>query len=216
MTAQPTIRAFLGGSFDPVHHSHLQMATQVHQTLSQFTQNSANIIVSLMPTKGNPFKGKPTDERHRLQMLQLATQGTPISIETCELERTPPIYTIDSVRTLKATYPNDRLIFILGQDSLHALPTWKDGLEISNFVNIWAFSRGDFTTHHDVDASILCRMTEDLTQFLNQDGAIYQDNTPIEAMSSTHIRHLLAQQNPQVAKFIPKSVLDYISKHALY
>lgn len=214
MTLQPTIRAFLGGSFDPIHSSHLAMAMSVYDTLCQTT--TAPIAVSLMPTKGNPFKGKPTPDEHRLAMLELATKGKPIKIETCELNRTPPIYTIDTVRLLKQTYPDDKLIFILGQDSLYGLPTWKDGDEILDFINIWAFMRSDFMPQGDFSAQVLVNLTYSLDEFLTQNGKIYQDSTPITPMSSTHIRQLVAEQNPQVEKFIPKSVLDYIDKHSLY
>ncbi|MCP3896284.1 nicotinate (nicotinamide) nucleotide adenylyltransferase [Moraxella sp.] len=221
MTTAPTIRAFLGGSFDPVHLSHLQMATHVHQTLSQFIQNDphgrfAKIDVCLLPTAGNPFKDKPTADAHRLEMLRLATQGTPINIDTHELAQTPPVYTIDTVRHLRQIYPNDRLIFIMGQDSLHALPTWKDGDEILDFVNIWAFMRGDFEPVGDLSTQVLENLTDDLGEFLSQNGRIYQDNTPITAMSSSMVRKLLADRDPKARQFLTKSVLDYIDKHAIY
>ncbi|WP_435938619.1 nicotinate (nicotinamide) nucleotide adenylyltransferase [Moraxella bovoculi] len=209
-----TIRAFLGGSFDPVHSSHLSMAMRVHATLSQAATDP--ISVSLMPTKGNPFKGKPTPDEHRLAMLRLATTGTPIDIDTHELAQKPPVYTIDTVRHLRQIYPNDRLIFIMGQDSLHALPTWKDGDEILNFVNIWAFMRGDFKPVGDLSAQVLENLTDDLGEFLSQNGRIYQDSAPITAMSSSMIRKMLAGHNPEARQFLTKRVLDYIDKHAIY
>lgn len=208
------IRAYLGGSFDPVHSSHLAMAMRVHATLSQAT--TMPVSVSLMPTKGNPFKGKPTPDHHRLTMLQLATDDTPIGIETCELHRMPPIYTIDTVRLLRQTYPDDRLIFILGQDSLHALPTWKHGDQLLDFVNIWAFWRGDFVQHSEFDRQILANLCTDLDTFLHQQGKIYQDNTPIDAISSSQIRTQIAQQDPKMGEYLPPKVADYINKHALY
>lgn len=221
MTTAPTIRAFLGGSFDPVHLSHLQMATHVHQALSQFIQSDprgqfAKIDVSLLPTAGNPFKGKPTTDTHRLKMLRLATQGTPIDIDTHELAQTPPVYTIDTVRHLRQIYPNDRLIFIMGQDSLHALPTWKDSDEILDFVNIWAFMRGDFKPVGDLSAQVLENLTDDLGEFLTQNGRIYQDSTPITTMSSSMVRKMLTNHNPESRQFLTKRVLDYIDKHAIY
>lgn len=209
-----TIRAFLGGSFDPVHSSHLSMAMRVHATLSQATTDP--ISVSLMPTKGNPFKGKPTPDEHRLAMLRLTTTGTPIGIETCELDRTPPIYTIDTVRLFRQRHPDDTLIFILGQDSLYTLPTWKDGDEILNFVNIWAFWRGDFHQDGEFSPQVLANLTLDLDKFLTHQGMIYQDHTPITAMSSSHIRTLIANKDPKASDHLPPKVADYIHKNALY
>ncbi|WP_277808318.1 nicotinate (nicotinamide) nucleotide adenylyltransferase [Moraxella nasibovis] len=209
-----TIRAFLGGSFDPMHSSHLAMAMSVHTTLYQATTNP--ISVSLMPTKGNPFKGKPTPDEHRLAMLRLATAGTPIGIETCELDRTPPIYTIDTVRLLRQTHPNDTLIFILGQDSLYGLPTWKDGDKILDFVNIWAFWRGDFDQDDEFSPQVLANLTFNLDKFLTHQGMIYQDRTPITAMSSSQIRTLIANKDPKASDHLPPKVADYIHKNALY
>ncbi|WP_323841180.1 MULTISPECIES: nicotinate (nicotinamide) nucleotide adenylyltransferase [unclassified Moraxella] len=209
------IRAFLGGSFDPVHSSHLSMALSVHTSLMSFA-NAKNITVSLMPTKGNPFKDKPTTDEHRLAMLHLATKNTPINIEPCELNRTPPIYTIQTVQLLKQLYPTDRLIFILGQDSLYTLPSWKNGNEILNHINIWAFWRGEFQQNGEFSSSILTNLTDDLSEFLTHDGKIYQDNTPIPPMSSSHIRHLIANKDPESAKFLPPEVLGYIHKNTLY
>lgn len=209
-----TIRAFLGGSFDPVHSSHLAMAMRVHTTLSQSTTKP--VSVQLMPTKGNPFKGKPTSDEYRLAMLHLAIAGTPIGIEMCELERKPPIYTIDTVRLLRQIHPQDQLIFILGQDSLHTLPTWKDGDEILDFVNIWAFWRKDFIQNGDFNPKILANFSRNLTEFLHQTGKIYQDHTPITPMSSSQIRTLIANKDPKASKYLPPKISDYILKHALY
>lgn len=216
-----TIHAFLGGSFDPVHRSHLQMAMHVWHTLSQFIKNSQNsqfdkVIVSLLPTAGNPFKDKPTADAHRLEMLRLATQGTPINIDTHELAQTPPVYTIDTVRHFRQTHPHDKLIFIMGQDSLYDLPTWKGGDEILDFVNIWAFMRGDFIQNDDFAAQILENLTDNLGDFLSQSGKIYQDSTPITAMSSSMIRKLLTNGNSEAGRFLTKSVADYIDKYAIY
>lgn len=216
------IRVYLGGSFDPVHLSHLQMAMSVYDTLCQATIEP--VAVSLMPTKGNPFKDKPTLDEHRLAMLRLAIAGTPIGIETCELNRPLPIYTIDTVRHLRAIYPEDRLIFIMGQDSLHALPTWKQGEQILDFVNIWVYHRGGVDDTIAADQAL--KTTQDLEVFLQTKGLIYQDDTLIETMSSSQIRSLLKEaQTPSAQQYaaqkkltqlMPSAVLEYIDTYRLY
>jgi nicotinate-nucleotide adenylyltransferase len=106
--AKPAIRAYLGGSFDPVHNGHLQMALYVYQSLLPIAeQQQHELQVSLLPNARSPFKADSTDPKHRLAMLKLAIKNTPLQINELELWQTPPVYTIDSVKTLRARYPHD-------------------------------------------------------------------------------------------------------------
>ncbi|MEZ7501594.1 nicotinate-nicotinamide nucleotide adenylyltransferase [Psychrobacter sp. Arc29] len=138
----PAIRAYLGGSFDPVHNGHLEVALHVYQDLLPIAkQQNRPLHVSLLPNARSPFKTQSTDPAHRLAMLTLAVQETPIQINELELWQAPPVYTIDSVRALRQQYPNDCLIFIMGMDSAHSLDKWKDGLRLIDYVNLWIFNR---------------------------------------------------------------------------
>ncbi|WP_201580800.1 nicotinate-nicotinamide nucleotide adenylyltransferase [Psychrobacter glacincola] len=145
-TPAPAIRAYLGGSFDPVHEGHLQMAMTVYQRLLPIAKQQQRALhVSLLPNARSPFKEKSTDPKHRLAMLKLATLNTPLQINELELWQTPPVYTIDSVRTLRQRYPHDSLIFIIGMDSALSLSKWKNGLELTDYVNLWVFNRDDLS-----------------------------------------------------------------------
>ena len=140
--AKPAIRAYLGGSFDPVHNGHLQMALYVYQSLLPIAkQQQRELQVSLLPNARSPFKADSTDPKHRLAMLKLAIKNTPLQINELELWQTPPVYTIDSVKTLRARYPHDDLIFIMGMDSAQSLDKWKNGLALTDHVNLWVFNR---------------------------------------------------------------------------
>ncbi|WP_201606960.1 nicotinate-nicotinamide nucleotide adenylyltransferase [Psychrobacter immobilis] len=149
-TPEPAIRAYLGGSFDPVHNGHLEVAMSVYQHLLPIaTQLQRTLHVSLLPNARSPFKTQSTDPSHRLNMLKLATENTPIQINELELWQAPPVYTINSVRTLRQQYPNDSLIFIMGMDSAHSLDKWKDGLRLTDHVNLWVFNRQSSTDVSD-------------------------------------------------------------------
>ena len=140
--AKPAIRAYLGGSFDPVHNGHLQIALYVYQSLLPIAkQQQRELQVSLLPNARSPFKADSTDPKHRLTMLKLAIKDTPLQINELELWQTPPVYTIDSVKTLRARYPHDSLIFIMGMDSAQSLDKWKNGLALTDHVNLWVFNR---------------------------------------------------------------------------
>lgn len=207
-------RIYLGGSFDPVHRSHLHMAMAVYTQLS-VKLGADGITLCLLPTAGNPFKGAPTASRHRLSMLSLATQGLPIAIDDYELTQPPPIYTIDTIAHLHATYPDDVLIFVIGFDSLVSLPRWRGGEALADMVKFWAFARvGETGTPSD---TLMARCTTDLDEFLAQDGKIYLDNTPIDAMSSSHIRQLISDgKTDTLVHYLHPTVIDYIDTHRLY
>ncbi|MDN5566037.1 MAG: nicotinate-nicotinamide nucleotide adenylyltransferase [Psychrobacter sp.] len=144
---KPAIRAYLGGSFDPVHLGHIQMAMAVYNTLAPIAiEQQRELQVSLLPNARSPFKQQSTDPNARLAMLALAVQGTPVNIDELELWQTPPVYTIDSVRTLRNQYPHDSLIFIMGMDSVRSLDKWKQGLQLTNYVNLWVFNRDETLT----------------------------------------------------------------------
>ena len=142
MSTAPAIRAYLGGSFNPVHQGHIQMAMHVYNALTDMaTAQQCTLEVSLLPNARSPFKEDTIDPAQRLAMLTLAIQGTPLQIDELEIWQSPPVYTIDSVRTLRQRYPNDSLVFIMGMDSARSLDKWKNGLELTDYVHLWIFDR---------------------------------------------------------------------------
>ena len=136
------IRAYLGGSFNPVHSAHIEMAMQVYHSLAPLTaERNCELQVSLLPNARSPFKSQSLAPKHRLAMLKLAVQDTPIRVDELEIWQPPPVYTIDSVRTLRQRYLQDVLIFIMGMDSARSLDKWKQGLQLTDYVHLWIFGR---------------------------------------------------------------------------
>ena len=215
------IRAFLGGSFDPIHQAHIQMAMCVWQTLhTHYGKQDDKISVSLLPTAGNPFKGNPTSHQHRLAMIERAIDGLPLTVETYELSQTPPVYTIDTACALRQAYPDDLLIFIVGQDSLASLPKWKDGERLFDLLKFWAFTRLDDTPNAplnlQINEQILAQCTDDLGKFFSSNQAVYLDKTPINALSSSQIRQAIKNHNHIPQDWLNPAVLAYIHQHQLY
>lgn len=140
LSQPPAVRAYLGGSFDPVHRGHLQMAMAVYNHLIAIADQRA-VHVALLPNARSPFKDKSSAAKQRLTMLELAVADSPLEICTHELWQAPPVYTIDTVKALREQYPNDTLIFIMGADSVVSLPRWKQGLELTDYVHLWVFDR---------------------------------------------------------------------------
>ena len=113
----------MGGTFDPVHNGHLIVAEEAKTRL-----NLAEVI--FVPA-GQPWlKAERTISaaEHRLQMLRLAIANKPhFKLDTVEIERAGPSYTIDTIAELQDKLGNEvELFFILGWDSLAELHEWRE------------------------------------------------------------------------------------------
>lgn len=217
------IRAYLGGSFDPVHLGHLTMAHTTALTLD--SQHIAH-RTALLPSR-NPFKHTHhTTDSDRIAMLTLALDEynrhhhCQLALDRFELDffgGDTATYTLDTLIALKNTYPDDTLIFIIGQDSLNTLPRWKGGLELLKLAHFWVFTRYNTVIDWEYQPFLMTLPTLIAKPY----GGIYLDNTPIADISSTAIRQMLAQgyhhplDNFDKPAILP-SVLEYITKHQLY
>ncbi len=116
----------LGGSFDPPHLAHLALARLAMQTL-------ALDELRWLPA-GAPWQKagrQMASAAHRAAMLAALLQDEPGQmIDTRELARSGPTYTIDTVRELQAEQPDADWFFILGQDQYARFDTWRDWPEL--------------------------------------------------------------------------------------
>lgn len=177
MTMPRCIRVWLGGSFDPIHLAHLQMITHVYHELMRAFPN-VDIIAKLLPTAGSPLKNKPTSNQQRLQMLSLAIDDVPfLSIDETELQCQPPVYSFHTLSEFKQRYPNDLLIFILGQDSVEQLDRWYRGFELLSLTNLWVLPRpalGSLSLNPNLSPTL----SQNLDKNLNQNALSNTDKPP--------------------------------------
>ena len=242
MTMPRCIRVWLGGSFDPIHLAHLQMITHVYHELMRAFPN-VDIIAKLLPTAGSPLKTQPTSNQQRLQMLSLAIHDVPfLSIDETELQCQPPVYSFHTLSEFKQRYPNDLLIFVLGQDSVEQLDKWYRGFELLSLTNLWVLPRPALgslspTSHKNLNQNALA--TKDKTPRLTIDNRlvpfiihspkdlinqttnhIYIDKFVVPDIASRDIRAWLystqARQRQQARLSLPSQVYRYIVEHQLY
>lgn len=206
-----SIYAYLGGSFDPVHMGHVHLALSVQQSLNHLQTNLPNrlpISVQLLPNACSPFKQTTTAAQHRLAMLKLAIANTSLGICEQEIWQPPPVYSIDTVQTLRKAHPNASLIFILGADSAASLTKWRQGIALLDWVHLWVFARGDIQSAEQLQQAWLnsadelsyhrlhTALTNNKIECLAQQrcGRIWFDNRDMSAIaniSSSQIRQAL-------------------------
>lgn len=111
----------LGGAFDPPHRGHLRLAELALPYLGL-------TALRLVPAAATPLKAAPeAAPEARLAMLReaLAELSGPVTLETLELDRPGPSYTVDTLEALAAREPGTAWILILGSDQLAAFPRWR-------------------------------------------------------------------------------------------
>lgn len=112
----------LGGTFDPVHRGHTELARQVRRA-AQLDR------VLFMVCRRPPHKVERviSSAYHRFAMVALETAGESAMIPSVwELERSTPSYTIETLRFFESAFPEDEFCFIAGSDSLREVHLWKD------------------------------------------------------------------------------------------
>jgi nicotinate-nucleotide adenylyltransferase len=111
---------FLGGTFDPIHLGHLEMARQIKEA---FKPDHFLFI----PGRHNPLKQTQPGATavQRLKMLRLALEGTAFEIDEWELQREGPSYSWYTLQHLRDRFGTEaRLSMIIGDDLLEQLPQW--------------------------------------------------------------------------------------------
>ncbi len=116
----------LGGTFNPVHRGHVEIGVWLRDTLGL---DRILYVLSARPPHKRLMRLAPVELRW--QMLAAALAGQP-GLEPCDLElrRDGPSWTIDTVRTLRQTLPDERLFFICGSEGFFRLETWRDYREL--------------------------------------------------------------------------------------
>src|SRR6476659_7414691 len=131
-----------GGAFDPPHVAHVALAQAAVEQL-QLDQ------LRIFPT-GQAWHKAPslTAPEHRLALAEIAFGGLPRTvIDDCELRRPGPTYTIDTLRELKAEYPQAQLFLVMGEDQAISLTRWREWQAIVQLAIICVASRPSAQAH---------------------------------------------------------------------
>ena len=176
-----------GGSFDPIHNGHMNMAINA--------QKSLDGDVFFVPAPISVWKEASTPIEHKINMLKLAIKGYDrFHIDTFEADSGKVVnYSIDTVRHYKVKYPSDTLYFLIGADQVNQFNRWKDAKELSELAQIIFYDRPDV----ELDEVNIERFHM---------KRIYGEGIEV---SSTDYRELKSLK-------VPDEVLYYIGEHRLY
>jgi nicotinate-nucleotide adenylyltransferase len=202
LTAVPTPRriGLLGGTFDPIHAGHLDVARAAQQ---QLDLTYIHMITANVP----PHRPQPiASSYHRFAMTALAVAGVKgWRASDIELRLPTPSYTAQTLKQFHDRgYLPSELYFMIGADAFRDIAQWRDYPRILDTARFVVVSRPGFPVS-DVRAA---------NQIDQRDAIIFIDAATAD-VSSTAIRQLRAS-GQSIAGMVPPSVQQHIEQHGLY
>ena len=204
--------AILGGTFDPVHTGHLQIAKVVSDLLSA--------RICWVPSNVPPHKPSTVaTPDQRLTMLRLAVSDQPgFYVDDLELDRGDISYTLETLKIFRRRMgPLPRLYFILGMDAYQSLPSWQGWQQLLDYAHLVVCRR---EAEHLPAPSLLAFeashrvATTDMLKSSAHGRLFFVDNAVLP-ISSTEIRAQFENKGNPSALLDP-AVYAYILKEPLY
>lgn len=231
--------AVFGGSFNPVHLDHVEMACYIRDQL-----NIDRFLV--VPNATPPHKSTCSISfADRVNMLKDAFSGlSGFEISTIEKDPHTKHYTFDTLTKLKELYKDDMLFFCMGMDSLIYLDKWYKGLELIKLSNLVVTQREGY---------LYTQINEPVKKFLSENALLDTDrnfephlnNTDknnciilsrcFHSVSSSKIREEIEafyktgsdkdncalffdniDSYPLCKNFLSRNTIEYIFRHSLY
>ena len=214
-----SVLGIFGGTFDPIHCAHLELAREVRAALGL-------AAVRFIPAGDPPHRAAPVaSAMHRLTMVELAIADIPgLEVDGREIHRRGRSYTVDSLAELRAEAPSRPLALMVGADAFLGLPTWHRWRELFDFAHVVVVARPgialDGALPPDLGREWSRRFDSDVGVLAEKPaGAIIVQPITAHAIAASAIRAQLAL-GPEgivaVRGLLPAAVLAYIDRNQLY
>jgi nicotinate-nucleotide adenylyltransferase len=192
-TTAPRIGIF-GGTFDPIHLGHLEVAEAVKGALDIDTML---VVVANLPWQKQDRPITPPEDRFAMVVAALADRPG-LEASRIEIDRGGPSFTIDTVHQVLETAPGAELFLVIGADVVGALDTWHDPEALRDLVTLAVVDRPG-ATHLDPPEGW---------------RSIRVAVAPVD-VSSTDLRSVL-EAGKSVEGLVPPAVIRCISERGLY
>jgi nicotinate-nucleotide adenylyltransferase len=209
----------LGGTFDPIHNGHLELARELTAALPLSA-------VRFIPAGAPPHRAPPVaSPAERLAMAELAVAGhSRLEVDAREIARAGPSYTVLTLEELRNEAPSRPLALIVGADAFLGLPAWHRWRELFDLAHVVVVARPGVEFDLDRAPALLPEWERRYVRdphalFAAQAGTILvQPVTPHDVSASSIRAHLArgAAGVSAVRGLLPPAVLAYIERNQLY
>ncbi len=214
--------AIYGGTFDPVHLAHLEIARSV---LRLFDIDELLFV----PAQRAPHKLEQdvTLPVHRYAMLALATQKDErILVSTFELDAPDRRYTVDTLAHFRSKFGQSaELFFVMGADSWCEITMWREWERLMTMANHIVVTRPGYEIDGNqvtLSAQIVDLRGSDQWSLSSlgkeaEPRKVFVTDVVMIDISATEIRRAAREDRlDNLRKLVPLPVADYISKYKLY
>ena len=187
---------FYGGSFDPIHNGHLELAKDLLEQakLDRILFSPANQA----PLREHSYVCSPSD---RFAMVRAAVADTPgLEATDLEIQAAGTNFTLDTLRTLKSKMPNANFSVIIGADQLAKLPRWRHVEDLAKETEFLVLARPGHQLSTPPELPDLRFHSFDTREF---------------EVSSSEVRNRIRDHLP-IQELVPPPVAAIITQRKLY
>jgi nicotinate-nucleotide adenylyltransferase len=192
-----------GGTFDPPHIGHRILA---HEAVLELGLDRILWVVTGDPPHKPDQVISPA--RLRVEMVHLITDTeASFELSRVELDREPPHYAVDTLRLLRSQWPDSKLVYLMGGDSLMELPSvWHQPQEFVQEVDQLGVMR---RSSMQIDLEWLSG------QLPGVESKVHLFTTPRIEVSSSLIRQR-ARTGVEYKHFLTQDVGEFVARQELY
>ena len=213
-----------GGTFNPIHSGHVQVARDV---LQSYCLTAVEFIPSAVPPHKTEGLLAPAADRYAMACSALMDEPA-LKVSDIEIRRSGPSYTIDTLRRYMAELPHETdIFFMVGLDAFLEIHTWKSYRQLFELAAFIVMTRPEAAkADQDVKTAALQFARERISDAYalsgEEDRLVHPQMqvihlasvTPI-GISSSRIRDMIHKGRP-IDQWVAPSVAAYIESKGLY
>ena len=226
----------LGGSFDPIHIGHMEMARAAARELARIGEPPDKMLI--IPAGHPYFKGDITPYEMRCEMTGISVDelneevladgsiasGFHYELSYLERDEGTPTYTYETLRRIHEEYPGSVLYFICGEDVYDSIHKWRCPELVLEEAALVVFERKstddqdaceDPVPEGDDRSDIASEQRIEQLRKLYDRARIIPVRSEIPAVSSTQIRNAVSN-GISIDGLVSEGVSGFIRENSLY